>query len=99
MALQKKVTLDNGLSADKAYIRIENVWLCKGVKVCEMTINYYVQKPTDPNPIPFRQDIVKIFSDQYDNIFGIGKLKSNDPFEVGYVHLKTLTDFSDSTDV
>lgn len=102
MALCKKIELDNGLICEEAYIRIENILYFKGVKQCELTVNYYSSKPVEgQQAIPFKQDEIKLFDEEFERIFSVEQMnqENNNILRIGYNYLKTLPDFEVASDV
>ena len=83
MALQKYVTTASGIEVSQAYCRVEFISLTKN------TLNFSLMFYADKEKAPFDQ---RTFTCSYN-------LSGENPIRQAYLHLKTLTDFSDATDV
>jgi hypothetical protein len=83
MALTKNVTTNKGLTCTGAYIRAEQISLNKS----GMTVG--VSFKVDADSEPFEE---KTFEIPY-------VMTGENPIKQAYIHLKTLPEFADATDV
>lgn len=85
MALQHNTTTDSGLNVQNAYSRVESILLLNKSKV-KFTLSSYANKE---EVIPFSN---KTYMCDYD-------IESYNPIKQAYLYLKTLSEFSNATDV
>jgi hypothetical protein len=84
MALKKTIITASGLTADNAYIRVENPKLV-GKSAVEFEAACYV---SDNHPVSF---YMTRHTGPYD-------MNGSNPFKQAYLHLKTLPQFADAVD-
>jgi hypothetical protein len=85
MALQKNIETSNGLSADSAYMRVENITLI-AKNIARFSLKSYINHDSS-EPIK-----TEVFAFDYD-------LDGENPIKQAYSYLKTLPEFSEATDV
>jgi hypothetical protein len=85
MALQHNITTDSGLNVQNAYSRVESILLLNKSKV-KFTLFSYANKEEG---IPFNK---QTYMCDYD-------IESYNPIKQAYLYLKTLSEFSNTTDV
>ncbi|WP_410512049.1 hypothetical protein PaeBR_18695 [Paenibacillus sp. BR2-3] len=90
MALTKKVTLENGLEANSAYIRIDTVSGYKGG--LDISVNSYVSQEAFESGKGYLQQQFYNFTPSVEN-------DSPNFIKQGYEYLKTLPEYIDALDV
>jgi hypothetical protein len=90
MALQKTITLQNGLTAENAYIRIDTVSGYKGS--ITVSVNSYVSQTA------FQEGTAYLEQKFYAFVPSVADGAENF-IKQGYVHLKSLPECTDAIDV
>lgn len=84
MALTKTTKTEWGIEVKDAYSKVENVILTAKDK-----ITFHVRSYVSNDGVPFFTE--KVFGCDYD-------INGENPIKQAYLHLKTLTEFSDAVD-
>lgn len=90
MALQKTITLKNGLTVENAYIRIDTVSGYKGE--ITISVNSYASQTAFTSGKEYLEQTMYTFTPSVAD-------GSDNFIKQGYVYLKTLTEFTDATDI
>lgn len=90
MALEKTVTVSNGLSVPNAYIRIDSIGGYKGR--LDVSVNSYVSKEAFNSDQAYLEQQIHHFVPSVDE-------GSPNFIKQAYEYLKTLPEFSESVDV
>ena len=102
MALQKNITLDNGINIPEAYIKISSCTYINGYH-CVITINVYLNETAridnKPEIVKFKHSCSNI--EEFEQYFSFEVLNQLDVniMSQSYLWLKTLNFYSDAIDI